>query len=280
MPEGPEVTRVAVQLDSVARNTFMEDVVFNSGRYSRQAPEGYKKFTEALDKGALLVKAVHNKGKFIWWELEHNWYIFSTLGMSGSYKLQKTAHSHIHFDMTRAFNKYTENFNIFYVDPRNFGTIKFVNDSRVLNKKLDEIGPDMLNNPCSLENFIKIARKRNNKSIVSFLLDQKAISGVGNIYKSESLYLSKISPLNKVKDITDKELETLYCSIIKVLKASYTNGGSTISTYTDLYNIKGSNTSESRLMVYSQKLDPQGNKVERITLDDKRTTFFVPAIQI
>lgn len=279
MPEGPEVTRVTTQLNSVVKNTLLDSVTILSGRYTKKSPDNFFEFESALNRGALLIKGVYNKGKFIWWELEHDWFIFSTLGMSGRYALQKDKHSRILFDVTKLYNKYTEFLPVYYEDTRNFGTIKFVNDRNILNKKLDSIGPDMLNNPCSVSEFLKIARKNNDRSIVKFLMEQKYISGVGNIYKSESLFLARISPLNYVKDLTDYELHTLYNCIIKILTEAYKTGGSTIQTYKDLYGEEGTYPKKSRLLVYNQKTDIYGNNVERLILDDQRTTYFSPSIQ-
>ena len=55
----------------------------------------------------------------------------------------------------------------------------------------------MLNNPCTLTDFVKIAKRKPKWSIVKWLMDQGQISGVGNIYKSESLFLSGIAPSQK-----------------------------------------------------------------------------------
>lgn len=277
MPEGPEVTRVAKQVHSVVQHSLLDSIELLSGRYTKKAPDNYFKLQSVLNQGALLVKGVYNKGKFIWWELEHEWFIFCTLGMSGRYSLEENKHSRVQFNITKVYNRYTESLPIFYEDIRNFGTIKIVNDRNVLNKKLDSLGPDMLNNPCTTCEFLKIARKHNNKSVVKFLMEQKYISGVGNIYKSESLFLAKISPLNRIEDLSDYDLITLYECIIKVLKESYRTGGSTIKTYKDLYGEKG--TATSRFMVYNQKQDVYGNPIKRVILDDKRTTFFSPSVQ-
>jgi formamidopyrimidine-DNA glycosylase len=279
MPEGPEVTRVTTQLNSIVQYSLLDSITLLSGRYTKKAPDKFFELESALDKGALLIKGVYNKGKFIWWELEHEWFIFSTLGMSGRYSLKQDKHSRILFETTKAYNKYTESISVFYEDIRNFGTIKIVNDRNILNKKLDSIGPDMLNSPCSVCEFLKIARKNNDKSIVKFLMDQKYISGVGNIYKSESLFLAKISPLNYVKDLSDNELKTLYTCIINILTEAYRTGGSTIQTYKDVYGHEGLHSKNSRLLVYNQKTDIYGNNVKKVILDDQRTTYFSPSIQ-
>lgn len=292
MPEGPEVTRVSRQLNTVVGNTFLNDIEPISGRYTKKAPDGYFNFLELLAKGDLLVKSVNNKGKFIWWELEKDWFIYSTLGMSGNYKLEENKHSRVRFTLTRVNRYETETFDVFYCDARNFGTLKFVNGIEELHKKLRTIGPDMLNAPCSISDFINICRKYSNKSIVKFLMEQKYISGVGNIYKSESLFLSSISPFKKIEELSDEDLTRLYKAIVKVLKSSYESGGATIQSYSDLYASHGnytrfpSNPSEmvsardpSRVMVYGQKTDIYGNEVLKVVLDDQRTTYYSPTIQ-
>ena len=91
--------------------------------------------------------------------------------------------------------------------------------------------------------------------------------------------------------LDEEELEKLYHAICKVLSASYESGGATIRNYSDLYNNHGkytrfaSNPTEiveargGHVMVYNQKEDIYGNPVERIKLDDGRTTFWSPAVQ-
>lgn len=278
MPEGPEVTRVARQLHSIVSDSFLEDAIPMSGRYIKRVPDGYHDFMSALERSALLIKGVYNKGKFIWWEFENEWFLFSTLGMSGRYSLRKDTHSRVLFSLTKSYYNTIEYLDLYYSDIRNFGTLKFVNDRNILNKKLDSIGPDMLNNPCSVKNFVEIARKYNHKSIVSFLMNQKYISGIGNIYKSESLYLSGISPYNSVSDLSDNDLIRLHGAIIKILTESYKTGGSTIRTYKDLYGVEGS-YSGSKHLVYNKKVDPNGNAITKVILDDKRTTYFSPMCQ-
>ena len=94
-----------------------------------------------------------------------------------------------------------------------------------------------------------------------------------------------------MESLDDEELEKLYFAVCKVLSASYESGGATIRNYSDLYNNHGkytrfpSNPNEmiearqSRVMVYNQKEDIYGNPVERIKLNDGRTTFWSPKVQ-
>ena len=206
--------------------------------------------------------------------------------MTGTYKTKDNKYARVKW----IFDDDTE---IYYSDMRNFGTLKFyfgAESSKELIKKLSEIGPDMLNEPCDEKTWLKICEKRKNQSLVKFLMEQKNVSGVGNIYKSESLFLAGLAPYRKVGDCTSEELVRLYTSVKTVLKNSYETGGATIRNYSDLYNNQGQYVAfpskademmKSRIgvMVYSQKEDPYGNPIQKIKLDDQRTTYYSPEVQ-
>jgi len=287
MPEGPECTRTARQVDRAVRGKSLVNLNFISGRYTKNLPTGFANFYIALEDNHLPVKGVFNKGKFIWWEFGDLFpicYMYTTLGMSGNFKLQPSKHTRIAF-------YFDDDTAVYYNDQRNFGTIKFVFDDKDHHKKLDSIGPDMLNNPCTLSEFLRIARLKPRWTMVKWLMDQSQISGVGNIYKSESLFLAGIRPDKLIEECTDEELEKLYHAVCQILSASYSTGGATIRNYSDLYNNHGqytrfaSNPNEivaargGHVMVYNQTQDIYGNPVERVKLNDGRTTFWSPAVQ-
>ena len=286
MPEGPEVTIVTKQLNSIVQDKTIKDIELLSGRYIKKEPNGFTDYVDgAINHESQKVLGVNNKGKFIYW-LTSSGVIFSTLGMTGTYKTKDNKYARVKW----IFDDDTE---IYYSDMRNFGTLKFyfgAKSSKELNKKLSEIGPDMLNEPCDEKTWLKICEKRKNQSLVKFLMEQKNVSGVGNIYKSESLFLAGLAPYRKVGECTSEELLRLYKSVKTVLKNSYETGGATIRNYSDLYNNQGRYVSfpskademmKSRIgvMVYSQKEDPYGNPIQKIKLDDQRTTYYSPKVQ-
>lgn len=282
MPEGPECTIVARQLNANAKGKTLVDIELLTGRYVKKSPEGFNTFKQSLPSEVL---EISNKGKFIYWNLSNS-VIFSTLGMTGTYKTEENKYARVKFS-------FSDNTHLFYSDMRNFGTLKFFSgaiSSTALRIKLKEIGPDMLNEPCDLETWLSICKKYENQSLVKFLMEQKNISGVGNIYKSESLFLAKLNPRRKIKECSIEELSKLYESVKIVLSNAYTLGGATIRNYSDLYNNHGnyvafpSKTDEmmkARLgvMVYSKTHDPYGNQIQKLKLDDGRTTYWSPEIQ-
>ncbi len=285
MPEGPECTIVANQLHDFSVNKTLESIDTLTGRYTRNLPTGFLDFTSTLPKKIL---SVSNKGKFIYMTTEPKGVIFITLGMSGTFKTEINKYARVKF----SFNDKSE---LFYSDMRNFGTLKFFTGDDVdiaLQKKLKEIGPDMLNDPCQWSDWLKICRRRNTNSMVKFLMNQKNISGVGNIYKSEALFLAGIDPRRTIESCSDEELNKLYTAVKEVLKSSYESGGSTIRNYSDLYNNHGKYTAfpsqpqemlesrwDNRVMIYGRKQDIYGNDVVKLRLDDARTTYFSPSIQ-
>ena len=88
MPEGPEVTIVTKQLNSAVQNKTIKDIEIVSGRYLRKEPVGFTDYVDyAVNQFPQQVLGVNNKGKFIYW-LTTTGVIFSTLGMTGTYKTE------------------------------------------------------------------------------------------------------------------------------------------------------------------------------------------------
>jgi len=282
MPEGPECTRTAKQVNRYVKGLTLVNVNVISGRYTKKLPDG---FDELMSFLPLKVNEVTVKGKFIYWLLDKEISIWTTLGMTGNFKLQPSKH-------TRLAYYFDDGSAVYYNDQRNFGTTKFCFNSHSLLAKLDKIGPDMLNNPCTLEEFKLRASKKPKWSVVKWLMDQSQISGVGNIYKSESLFLAGISPYRIMESLTTNELEKLYNAICKILQSAYQDGGATIRNYSDLYDNHGKYTAfpsniesilearwDNKVMCYGRKEDIYGNPIQKVTLDDQRTTFWSPIVQ-
>lgn len=280
MPEGPEVKRITSQLNNELSSDIITNIEVLSGRYLNTPIQGLQQWFEDIEHQAF-IQEIQCKGKFIYWDLD-GWYLWSTLGMTGSYKTALNDYARVKFS-------FIDHDPVYYCDMRNFGTLKLTSGHGELWKKLGELGPDMLSEPCTLETWLYLCDRYKNKTVVSWLMEQKIISGVGNIYKSESLYLAAINPTRLMSSLSVKEKELLYNSVQEVLKNAYLQGGSTISNYSDLYGNKGEYiqfpsqhdqiAKIRKVFVYSQKTDPLGNTVEQIKLDDGRTTWWCPAIQ-
>ena len=268
MPEGPEVKTTVNWLLKFKEKTI-ESFVILSGRYLKKNKiPGWDK----LEYPALL-KNVQCKGKFIYFTFsgkQHDSFLFSTLGMTGMWSNSRTKHS-------RVVLSFKDEEPLYYNDIRNFGTLKFVETKKELDKKLNSLGPDILASEINTKSFLSRLTRKHNKTIAECLMNQSVISGVGNYLKAEILYASKISPNRKISDITENEWITLCENILVIARRSYRLGGATIESYRQPNGEKG--LYSQRFAVYNQSIAPCGNNVIKETTADKRTTHWVPEIQ-
>lgn len=275
MPEGPECKIIANSLNNRIKNKELNDITILSGRYiTHGAPDGYPEFKNSLPTKITEVK---NKGKFIYILFENGWIMFNTLGMSGNWKLEKSSHSRIEFKFEKE--------SVYYNDSRNFGTIKFTNNKNLLAVKLHELGKDILSETEEIKDewFVNKMREYNGNEITSILMDQtKVISGVGNYIKCECLYINKINPKRKIKELTDQQLIELLRSIQKIAKDSYNKGGASVSTYSKLDGTAGTYSNELKIYTHNRsgKKCPEGHLVKKMSTLDKRTTHYCPECQI
>jgi formamidopyrimidine-DNA glycosylase len=217
----------------------------------------------------LKILSFNCKGKFIWFDLDSK-VVFNTLGMTGSWNNVETKHTRIKITTTK-------NLILCFNDIRNFGTFQ-IKSKKDLRKKLASIGPDMLFSPPSSQEFINIFRKKDSKNICDVLMNQNVVSGVGNYIKAESLWYSRINPHTLLKNLTDRNLETLRAAIIYVINKSYQEQGATIKSY---YTFSGEEGNATKgFVVYGRQTDYNGHIVSKDQTPDKRTTHWVKSRQI
>ena len=120
-----------------------------------------------------------------------------------------------------------------------------------------------------------------NKDIKNFLLDQKFVSGIGNIYASEILFLCKVNPFKKVKLLSKKECQKIIINSRKILLRAICKGGSSIRDFKNTSGAKGGFQKEFK--VYQQ----EGQRCKKLGCSDlikkiiisNRSTFFCNSCQ-
>jgi DNA-formamidopyrimidine glycosylase len=243
----------------------------------------------------LTVNSVNVKGKYCWIDLGNNWFIGITFGMSGGIYYEPTEEVLSEYQEQTGkqvtMEEYMEHFHIkvtvdtgkcfYFGDARRFGSWTLSKDRKVLQKKLNKLGHDMLtHDPITDEEFIAAFRKYNTKNICKVLMDQEAVSGVGNYIKAEVLYACRINPWALVSDLDDQSLKELHVAVRDVALKAYKGHGATLYTYTGTRKEKGS--FQNLLKVYGKPLDPHNHRVIVIPdkkAPDKRTTHYVKQIQ-
>tara|TARA_B100001146_G_scaffold198392_1_gene187822 strand:- start:304 stop:942 length:639 start_codon:yes stop_codon:yes gene_type:complete len=167
------------------------------------------------------------------------------------------------------------NFMIVYNDPRRFGFFKILSNKKELKKYFNKFGPEAISSSFNFK-YIKYKFINKEKNIKNFLLDQNFVSGIGNIYANEILFLCKISPFKVAKKISDKEIYKLAKFSKLVLNLAIKFGGSSIR---DFKNIKGDlGLFQNKFKVYDRKNKncPRKNckgKIVKIFISN-RSSFF------
>jgi formamidopyrimidine-DNA glycosylase len=124
---------------------------------------------------------------------------------------------------THAIAKLASGRELRFVDPRRFGRLSVAHDFEAAGSEPLEI---------ELDRFVSLFRGRKTP-IKSALLNQKLLSGVGNIYADESLFRAGIRPRRSAASLNKEALRRLYLAVQEVLKEAIVLGGSSISDYVD-----------------------------------------------
>lgn len=277
MPEGPEVKLSADLIKPLLIGHVVYDAFpIPAGRYGGgNFPEGYKAFYESIAGRDVSIVDVQVKGKFMYWKFSNGWYLFNTFGMSGQWSSTQGKHPCFSF----VLNATEPHENMHFNDPRHFGTIKFTNSTKELDKKLQELGWDPLEMPLDKNmRWLTFQLGKSKKSIAEVLMDQSVFSGVGNYIRAEALYLSKLSPWRQANKLSQDEIKTLGQAIVSVMQESYAHQGATIHTYKTAYGEEGKYS--TLFKVYGQEKDPSGHKIIKQQTPDKRTIHWCPDVQV
>lgn len=167
-----------------------------------------------------------------------------------------------------------------FSDLRLFGYIKLFKDEKEVEETLAKIGPEPLSGELAGEKFYTILQKTS-RPIKIVLLDQKLISGIGNIYANEALFEAGIHPLTKANQLTKNQAANLYKAIEQILKEGLELRGATIADemYRDAYGRRGGY--ERKVRVYQQAGKPCpkcGTKIEYFRVG-QRGTYICPKCQ-
>lgn len=125
-------------------------------------------------------------------------------------------------------------------DARKFAKVFVFETSKMLEiEDIKKLGPEPLEKCFTYKIFKEQLLKKPNGKIKTVLMDQTIISGIGNIYSDEVLWMSSVKPVARVKDIEENNLKLIYKNIIKVLNESIKVGGDSMSDYRNPFGERG-----------------------------------------
>ena len=268
MPEMPEVEIIRRYLDTqVAGKTIMNLDIRLPRMIKWPDVEGFR----ALVTGRT-IKAMNRRGNYLLMELDNDSKVVFHLRMTGRLVYEPTGDTSDHH--ARVIFHLQDGASLVYGDTRTLGTIHGLKPQELgMLKGLAEMGPEPLSAEFTAEYLYKTANQRK-VAIKSFLLNQKYIGGIGNIYADEALFLAGIHPQRPANSLTQAECSSLWESVNKVIADGIADGGTTFRDYQNGEGGKGSH--QEHLYVYGRKGEQCRNcgaVIERITVGGRGTHF-------
>lgn len=140
---------------------------------------------------------------------------------------------------TRVVFTFSDKSKLYFNDMRRFGWIRVFGDLRDIQGLLEKLGPEPLESSFTWQILKTNLLKHKSQPVKVALMDQTVVSGVGNIYANEACFNAKIDPRIKVKDLTDKQFESLHRGVLKALRDGIKFGGASRAHFVDSDGHKG-----------------------------------------
>ena len=265
MPEFPEVHVVIQKLEMRTLNKTIKSVEVLREQTIEGNVDNFKKTLEGAT-----ISSFEQVGKFIVFHLSNKNVIISHLRMEGKYFFREEEAPLGKHDLV-VFH-FTDNTKLVYNDTRRFGRMSVESESNYRDVvPLCNVGP----NPFEMKDASLLEKAFKNKSIAikTALLDQSIMSGLGNIYTDEVLFIANTHPETPAKFVSRQKLEEILITSQKVLKDAMLAGGSTIHSFSS-DGIAGD--FQVKLQVYGKKdgTCPRcGAKLRKIFVNGRGTTY-------
>ena len=272
MPELPEVDTVKETLKKFIIGKKITDVLVCFDKIIRYPNvEDFKK--EIINQ---TFTDIRRYGKYLLFDLNQSTLV-SHLRMEGKYYLRKnlderTKHEHIMFALDSG--EYLS-----YHDVRKFGTMELVGHQQ--ENKLNSIkslGRE-INSPNLDVSYLYPSIKKSNRPIKSILLDQHVVTGLGNIYVDETLFLAKINPKTLGKKLSYYQIEKIVTSAKATISKAIALGGTTIRTYQSTLGVDGRFQNELNVHTLVGKLCKRCGDTIVKTKVGGRGTYLCPTCQ-
>jgi formamidopyrimidine-DNA glycosylase len=265
MPELPEVETILRGLIPHLENETIIDVIIRQHQLRWPIPLGLKNHISTQK-----ILQLSRRGKYLLISLQKGTLIIH-LGMSGSLRVLKSPpppNRHDHVDIILANHTL-----IRYNDPRRFGAMLWTEESPLQHPLLKSIGIEPLDDQFTGQ-YLKEKTCHRRVAIKPFIMNSKIVTGIGNIYAAEALFLAGIHPNTPAGLVSQSQCDQLVQAIKQILKHAISQGGTTLK---DFVNSEGKpGYFAQNLLVYGRAGLPCskcGGKLESITLGQRSTVF-------
>jgi formamidopyrimidine-DNA glycosylase len=275
MPELPEVETVVRTLRPQLVGQTIR-AVWSSGLPLRARRTVDARVLASRCQGAR-VRAVSRRAKYILISLERRGrdrgILLVHLGMTGRLRIEearaaRVKHTHVVWSLSGGRE-------LRFVDPRRFGAVRAASERDAI-PELACLGPDA--HTCLQADELAAALATSVAPIKAFLLDQRRIAGLGNIYVCEALFRARIHPRTQARRARGKAA-LLVAAIRKTLDIAIANCGTSFRDFVDANGEAGTNL--DALLVYGREAEPCtgcGAPIRR-SVDAARSTFFCARCQ-
>lgn len=246
MPELPEVETIRRQLAPLVEGRTLERVKILDERWCRPLAAG--EMTDALE--GRTVQELGRRGKYLLWGLSEEVYLAQHLRMTGTVLCDPDpAQTHV-----RVRIELDDGMPLAIVDPRRFGTGELLLGEKALEAFFAaRLGLEPLDERFSAEHLRALARGRT-APIKAFLLDQRRVAGVGNIYADEALHRAGIHPRRPAGSLSADQYERLREAVLWALEAGIEARGATIDDFRHVDGVWGS--FQDRFQVHRREGEP------------------------
>ena len=271
MPELPEVQTVVDTLKGMILN---KTIAYIKVLYAPIIVGDHNEFVNKL-KGQTL-HDIKRRGKYLIFEFD-DIAMVSHLRMEGKYYVMKqndeiTKHMHIIFE-------FSDGTSLRYNDTRKFGRMELIpiNDGNGYHD-FHGLGPEPFSEEFNLEH-VKNFLKKVHKPIKTVLLEQKIVTGIGNIYADEILFKMGVNPARPANELSKQNMLDLIKYTNETLAEAIKCGGTTIRSYTSSLGVTG--RFQLSLLVHTKEGEPCpgcGTIIEK-TRVGQRGTYYCPKCQ-
>lgn len=268
MPELPEVETIRLKIEPLVINKRIQRI---TGPDHTQIDS--QKYLNTIDAHDRLILALRRRGKYLIFVLENDKELIVHLAMTGGWRTEATSHTRLVIHL--------EDKALYFHDPRRFGKVAVVDTGDyALFPTLQQMGPEPLSGDFQLDVFIQQAACASR--VKPWLLSQKPVSGIGNIYADEVLWQAKIHPLQT--QLQEPQAIKLYGAIRQTMQQAVTAGGSSLGKGQGNYRQHDgeSGSYQDQHQVYGRTAKPCsrcGNSIMKINVAG-RGTHFCPVCQV
>ena len=230
MPELPEVETIRRHLAPHVEGRRLDRMTILDPRFSLPlAPADLSAAVEGRR-----VERLGRRGKYLVWELDGDVFLLLHLRMTGTLLLSdRVPHTRVLFDLDGGER-------LAFVDPRRFGTGELAVGTDALEAFLAaRLGLEPFD-PGFTPAHLRALARRCRAPVKAFLLDQKKIAGVGNIYADEALHRAGIHPQRPANRLTKPQTDALRDAVIAALAAGIAAKGATIDDFRHPDGVRGS----------------------------------------